>query len=204
MVRLDDIGKRYQRQWIFQGVNQHFEKGKSYALLGPNGSGKSTLMQIVSAILSPTVGKVHYDLAGQNLSADDIYRQLSFSAPYLELVEEFTLLELINFHRSFKPLVQGMSSDQLIQRVELQDARHKQIRNYSSGMKQRVRLGLALLTRSEIVLLDEPTNNLDVRGIDWYRALVQEHRADRLLIIASNQAHEYDFCEHQVNIQQWK
>lgn len=204
MVLLDDVGKRYQRQWIFQGVSLHIEDKQSYAILGPNGSGKSTLLQIISGILSPSEGRVSYQVDGQDVEADNIYKYLSYSAPYLELIEEFSLIELVNFHRSFKSFIDNVSSKELINRIGLSHAANKQIRHYSSGMKQRVRLGLAMLTESTLVLLDEPTNNLDNEGIEWYRALVQQYMGERLLLIASNQLHEYDFCANQVDIREYK
>ncbi len=199
-IELQNIGKRYRLEWIFKEVNYTFESGTAYAILGANGTGKSTLLQILAGSLLPTSGKVSYQLDGKPVESTDTYQYLSIAAPYLELIEEFSLLELVKFQLKFKPFINGLGVSDIIEHLQLSHAQHKRIAFYSSGMKQRVKLGLAVLSASPLVLLDEPTANLDVNVCEWYLEMVQQFAADKLLIIASNQPSEYSFCSHQLTI----
>ncbi len=201
---MSDIGKRYGYEWIFRGINFNFVSGQKYAILGPNGSGKSTLLQIIAGSLSPSVGKIRYCLQNAEISIDYIYRQLAWAAPYIELIEEFSLYEMFALHRQFKPFVNQLSVKEAISFAQLDHATHKPIRYFSSGMKQRAKLALAVLSDVPILLLDEPTVNLDRDGIAWYRDLIARYSTNRLLLVASNQPHEYDFCPHQIVVADFK
>ncbi|WP_262248730.1 ABC transporter ATP-binding protein [Parapedobacter soli] len=203
-VILEDIGRRFNRDWVFQHLNYRFTTGARYAVLGPNGSGKSTLLQVVSSALMPSAGRIEYRDQGQIIAPDDIYQYLSIAAPYLELIEEFTLSEQIRFHFAHKRFLGGFDEKLLIERLGLTHAQDKQIRYFSSGMKQRVKLGLACYADVPIVLLDEPTSNLDEEGVDWYLQLVAGTSANRLFLVCSNQAREYGFCEHTIKITDYK
>lgn len=199
LINLSGLGKRYNYDWIFRRLDYQFLPDRSYAILGHNGSGKSTLLSILSGYLSASEGRIRYQLQGRDLAVEDLFRHLSFTAPYQELIEEFTLTELIDYHARFKQL-RLPSTGALIERLYLQKARHKYIKDFSSGMKQRLKLGLAIYTESPLLLLDEPTTNLDQEGIDWYLEQVSANRKDRLVVVSSNIAHEYQFCEEQIRI----
>ncbi len=202
-VTLENIGKKFRKEWIFRNVNLRFQAGESYTFVGPNGSGKSTLLQVLSGILPQTEGDIVYKKANQVISVDDIYKEIVFAAPYLELVEEFTLLESIEFHYKFKKSTLK-SYDDLIELLNFSQHRDKAIKNFSSGMKQRLKLGLAFHSESDIILLDEPTSNLDTQGVEWYLSQIEKHTQNRLLIICSNQPHEYAFCKNIVDIRDFK
>ena len=204
-MRIDThgLGRRYGRQWIFRNLSYTFAPGSATAVLGPNGAGKSTLLTILAGQLLPTEGQVRYELAGRALPVTEVPRQLAYCAPYLELPEEFTLLELLAFHTRLKPLRPGVSVADLVDIMYLQRARHQAVRTFSSGMKQRLKLALALYAAAPLLLLDEPTTNLDATGAAWYRAQVTEaRRADptRLVVVSSNVEAEYGFCEAAVRI----
>lgn len=203
-VLLENAGKRFRNDWIFRRINYTFSPNNSYALLGPNGSGKSTLLQVLSGSLQPSVGKVLFNLGNKTLSADDVYQQVAWAAPYMELIEELSLAELIQFHAQFKPLMNQMSPKNVLERMELTHAANKQVRFFSSGMKQRAKLGLAVLSNTPLLLLDEPTTNLDAKGVAWYQQLIADFTTNRLVIVASNQAHEYQFCTQQLIIDDYK
>ncbi len=203
-IILEDIGRRFNRDWVFQHVNYRFTAGRSYAVLGPNGSGKSTLLQLVSSALTPSAGHIIYQRSGSAIDPDHIYRYLSIAAPYLELIEEFTLAEQIRFHFTHKAFLGGFDERSLIEFLGLGHARDKQLRHFSSGMKQRVKLGLACCADVPIVLLDEPTSNLDEDGIAWYLQVVAQTTANRLLLVCSNQEREYGFCNHTITITDYK
>lgn len=194
------LGKRFGRDWIFRDLTRTFRAGSAVALLGPNGSGKSTLLQTLAAYTLPSAGELTYALNGRNVRPDDVARYLTLCAPALELIEELTLAELVHFHTRFRPLRTGLSAPQFIDLLQLPHARHKLIRDFSSGMKQRVKLGLALYAEAPLLLLDEPTTNLDRNGVAWYHEHVAATVAGRLVLVSSNVEEEYRFCQEQLTV----
>jgi ABC-type multidrug transport system ATPase subunit len=203
-ISLENIGRRFNRDWIFRGIDYTFQSGKIYAILGPNGSGKSTLLQVLNGSLSPSTGKIDYFLEGKPVEIDAVYKHLSLAAPYLELIEEFTLSEMIDFHFKFKIFKSGIDKEGLIDLLSMPGSKNKLIKYFSSGMKQRLKLALAFCSDTPMLMLDEPTSNLDSQGVDWYLSLVQQFAQNRLTIICSNQEHEYSFCDEQLNISEFK
>jgi len=203
-IILNNVGKRYQYDWIFRAINCHFKSGKRYAILGPNGSGKSTLMRILSGHLTPSKGEIEFRNNNTALAKDAVYKSISYAAPYIELIEELTLKESIAFHRRFKPFIADVSEKDILNLLGFENAEEKQIRNFSSGMKQRLKLVLAICSESSVILLDEPTTNLDQQGMDWYLELIKRYAGDRLIIVASNVELDYRFCEEQLNILDFK
>lgn len=203
-ITLENIGRRFNRDWIFKGVTYNFNTGESYAILGPNGSGKSTLLQILNGSLGPSTGNISYKLNGESLEVEKVFNHLSLAAPYLELIEEFSLEEMIDFHFKFKPYKQGITKESIIELLSLPGSKTKLIRYFSSGMKQRLKLALAFCSDTPMLMLDEPTSNLDNQGVDWYLNLVEKFAAGRLTIICSNQEHEYSFCKHRLSISDYK
>jgi ABC-type multidrug transport system ATPase subunit len=203
-IILEHIGRRFNREWIFRNINYEFESGSSYAVLGSNGAGKSTLLQVISGSLSSSEGKISYLHGDTNIDQEKVYIQQSMVAPYFELIEEFTLTELIDFHFRFKKYRQGLNRQGVIELLGLKNAEFKAIKYFSSGMKQRVKLALAFCSDTAMLLLDEPASNLDQQGLDWYLSLASTFSSDRLLITCSNQEQEYSFCSHQINIADYK
>ena len=203
-ISLEHVGRRFNREWIFRDINYEFEGGGSYAILGANGAGKSTLLQVISGSLSSSEGTISYLNKDNKLDPDNIFEHLSLAAPYLELIEEFSLTEHIDFHFRFKKYRVGMDRDSLIELLGLKNAEFKAIKYFSSGMKQRVKLALAFCSDTGILLLDEPASNLDQQGLEWYLSLVGQFSSDRLLIICSNQEQEYSFCRHQIKVADYK
>jgi len=204
-ITLDKISRKFNYEWIFRNVDFEFEKGNAYAILGSNGSGKSTLLQIISGHLHPSEGSVIYRKNNKVISVDDFFRHVTFSGPYLELIEEFTLEEMLTFHFRFRKFRDNMDVNAVIDITGLARNRNKPIKYFSSGMKQRVRLATALLSVSDVVLLDEPAANLDRKAIEWYRNLISAHSADRIIIVCSNsQSDEHDFCKQSIVIDDYK
>lgn len=203
-ISLSDTGKRFNRDWIFRHFTYTFESGNSYAITGPNGSGKSTLLQVISGALHNNEGNIHYSTGDAHLPVEEVYRHVSICAPYLEVIEEMTLTEFLSFHQNFKPFLSGITVQEIISILRLDDAAGKQIRYYSSGMKQRVKLSQCIFSDAPLVLLDEPCTNLDSNGIELYHNLVDKYCRNRIVIVSSNDKVEYDFCQAIINIQDFK
>ena len=199
-VSLTDAGKRFNRDWIFRHFTYTFEKGNSYAITGPNGSGKSTLLQVLSGSMQLSEGNGQWSVSNGHIANEEVFKQVSLCAPYLEVVEEMTLKEFLEFHHHFKPLLSSTSIDHIISIIGLGEAINKQIRYYSSGMKQRVKLAQAIFSDTPFLLLDEPCTNLDTTGVELYHRLIDEYCHDRLVIVSSNDEVEYRFCGERINI----
>ena len=199
-IEATGLGKRYAREWIFRGLTHTFITGSATAILGPNGAGKSTLLNTLSGQQLPTTGTLHYQKQGRVVPVEEVPPLLAYAAPYLELIEELTLSELLHFHARFKPLRPGITQQRLVELMYLEKSRHKLVRDFSSGMKQRLKLALALYADTPLLLLDEPTTNLDRAGVAWYQEHVHATLANRTVLVSSNVPEEYSFCTQQLNI----
>jgi len=204
-ISLENLSKKYFKEWIFKNINYRFHSCQSYAIIGSNGSGKSTFLQILSGIIPATEGTINYRLNNSEISSEVVYRQLSIVAPYQGLIEELTLAELYKFHFSFKqPLDSNLTLELWLEKLNLIKESQKPIANFSSGMKQRVKLGLAFYTQNNLLLLDEPTSNLDQQGVAWYQSEIENVKKTTTLIICSKQPEEYLQCSNTIEMKQWK
>lgn len=203
-IELKDIAKRYRREWVLRQVNLTFDTTQSYAITGPNGSGKSTLLKILSGHLTPSKGKITFTNQDKPLPAEQIYQHLSYAAPYIDLIEEYTLLEALQFHQNFKKFIDNRQPKDIISLLGFEKAKDKPIRYFSSGMKQRLKLALAICSEAQLLLLDEPTATLDRQGVEWYQNLIREFAGNRLVIVASNVEEDFFFCKEKVNILDFK
>ena len=203
-IALEQLGKRFRYEWIFRNLNADLHPGERWAILGPNGSGKSTLLKILSGHLSPTKGYAHFTRHGKPVEPDAVYHNIAYAAPYIELIEEFTLEEALLFHSRLKPLPAGMDVGDLAELLELPGAAQKPLRMFSSGMKQRVKLALAICSNSSVLLLDEPTTNLDKTASLWFHQLLNRFAAGRLVVIATNEQADVEGCGHFLDIRDYK
>lgn len=204
VISLDRIGKRFRSQWIFRHVTLELRSGDSLAILGPNGTGKSTFLQIMGGLLQPTEGQIR--ISGDQsseMAGEDVIRQVSLSGPYLELPEELSLRELLGHHFRFRAIHPMLTLSELPSLWQLAQAADRPIKQYSSGMKQRVKLGLAICSSSPILLLDEPLTNLDDQGRDWYYELIKNYGQGRIQAIASNRTDETVFCGQFLHVQDY-
>lgn len=197
-IQLENIGKKYGKNWIFKNVNLNFKSGESYAILGNNGSGKSTLLKVISSQTAPNKGEISYE----GFDIEEVHQKISYCAPYIDLIEELSFKELLSFTERFKPFLPAYPKEKILSLFDFDE--NKWIKDYSSGMKQRVKLCLALLADVEVCLLDEPTSNLDEEGVEWYFSLLQNINVERTVIIASNIEREYQFCNHIIDIRDFK
>lgn len=205
-IELENAAKKYRQEWVLRNISIQLNSPGSYAVIGPNGAGKSTLLKLLSGYLTPSKGKVRFfDESNLPIQATDIYSKLSYTGPYVDLIEEFTLEEAIRFHIRFKPFLSGLTVDAVISEVlKMDKQRHKPVKYFSSGMKQRLKLALAVCADSPVLLLDEPTTNLDRQGALWYHALIQKYSGNRLLVIASNVEEDISFCREKIDILDFK
>ena len=203
-IQLEQTGKKYNREWIFRGLSFTFQAGKKYAIAGPNGAGKSTLLQTIAGSTVLSEGSIEYRLGDKILAPENAFKNLSICAPYLTLIEEMTALEFLTFHESFKSLMPGITPDTALEIIGLTSAANKQIRYFSSGMKQRIKLAQAIFSDVPVLFLDEPCTNLDETGYALYQSLIQNYASNKLIIVSSNDKLEYNFCEEVIDIKKYK
>lgn len=203
-ITLQQVGKRFNHHWIFRKVDAVLQSNVPVAITGANGSGKSTLLQVIGGAVEKSEGSMSWLHHGQPVPDEQQYPLLSFCTPYLELIEELTLLEMLQFHGRFKPWLPGLDANSIIALMGLEAATQKQIRAFSSGMKQRVKLAQSILSAAPVLLLDEPTSNLDTKGIDMYHQWMQQYTKDKLVLIASNDEQEISFCQQRISMAEYK
>ncbi len=192
------IHKKFRQEWIFKNLNYTFESGKSYAIIGHNGSGKSTLLKTLAQYSLPNKGNVVFEGISEN-----IHQLISFAAPYSELIEEFTLPELLAFLVNLEYLPADCDYDSFTAFIELQPDANKFIKNYSSGMRQKIKLGMALASNRPILCLDEPTSNLDESAKKWFFQALENQR-HKLILMASNEPAEINLCTEKLAIVDYK
>ncbi len=203
-IQLFDVGKRYRDGWVLKDLRGQFESGTRYAITGPNGSGKSTLLKMICGYLTPTVGRVTHLQNGKEIHRADIYRYISYAAPYTDLPEELTYGEVLNFYTRLKPLRSGVLLDELPELFGIEAPLTRHVQDFSSGMKQRLRIGLACVSDTPLLILDEPATNLDTKAVDHIARLIDRFAEDRLIIIASNDERDLVSCKRSLNVLDYK
>jgi ABC-type multidrug transport system ATPase subunit len=203
-ISLNQVGKRYQQHWVFKGLDYTFETGRQYAILGANGSGKSTLLRILAGMQHANKGTVAYQTSGRDIAPETVFSHVSYCAPGMDIIEEMSLTEFLSFHFTFKKIRQGFDVGKIIEAMGLQAVSHKFIHDFSSGMKQRVKLAQAFFTDTPLLLLDEPCSNLDLQGVQTYQEWLRQYAGDRLVIIASNDEREYEGVHATISMQDYK
>jgi len=203
-IQVQNLGKRFNRDWIFRDFTYTFLSGNIYAVTGPNGSGKSTLLQVLWGQMPASDGTLVYQQNDAAISVEDVFRHVTIATPYMELIEEFTLLEQLQFHVGLKKMRGDISIDEIIEKLQLSFARNKPIADFSSGMRQRLKLGLAFFTQADAIFLDEPGTNLDAQAFAWYLQNLRGLPANTLIIMASNQPSEYPENAHKIDILRYK
>lgn len=203
-IQVQNASKRFHQEWIFKNLNVDLSSGDTIAITGGNGSGKSTLLKCLSGAIQLTSGAIQYQSGAKQIAEEQWFRSLALATPYLELPEEFTLSEVLSFHFQFKNPLQNLSNADILEILGLEKHKSKTISQFSSGMKQRVKLALAIFSEVPFLLLDEPTTNLDKQGVTWYLELIQQFTPKRIVVICSNDPREYDFCEKKIAMEDFK
>lgn len=209
-IHLNQIGKKFGREWIFRKVEYQISPGEKLVILGGNGSGKSTLLQVICGFVSPNEGEIVYsklDITNKQstIQSNEVKNYIALASPYLQLIEDFTAFEMIEHVSGFKPFYNHLNANQILEIIELQHAKDKFIKQFSSGMKQRLRLGLAILANTPILLLDEPVSNLDKNAIQWYKNMLVNYAKERTVIVCSNAIEdEYFLCDKKLDVSNFK
>lgn len=200
-VRVEGLSKRFAAQWVFRRLAFEIPPSTHFAVTGPNGSGKSTLLKILAGALPASEGKIVYTSDQKEIRPEDIFRHLSFAAPYADLIEELTVPEAWRFHRKFRAMSpEAGTLDGFLAAMDYPFDPVVYIQSMSSGMKQRLRLAFALLTESALLILDEPTSNLDESGIAWFHKLLERRGEDRTVVIASNVQADLASCDGRLDL----
>jgi ABC-type multidrug transport system ATPase subunit len=204
-IQVANAGKKFGREWIFRKVNLEIKPAEKVVILGLNGSGKSTLLQAITGYLTLNEGSVTYTNSEQKVEDEQQYKLISLASPYLELVEDFTLQEQIEHAHIYKSFLNNLSIAQIVELSGLAAHKDKFIKLFSSGMRQRLKLTLAILADAPILFLDEPTTNLDATVIDWYKNMIATYASDKTIIVCSNSIKdEYTFCERVITMEDFK
>jgi ABC-type multidrug transport system ATPase subunit len=198
-ILVENLYKKFRQEFVIKSFSYNFQLGQSYAITGPNGSGKSTLLQLIAQYTLPNSGTVKMS----DIDSDLVYSQITYAAPYVELIEEYTLQEHLEILVKNTYLSRSITIDIFEDFIDLKPDRFKLIKNYSSGMRQKIKLGFALLSDRSVLLLDEPTTNFDEKAKQWFFDKLENQRR-KLIVLASNEAREIEFCTHKISILDFK
>lgn len=193
VLQLDSIGKQFGGHWLFRNLNLQIEPGNGLAITGPNGSGKSTLLHCLAGLVRPDLGQMKWN--------ESPIGRPAMASPGMELPGEFTLKELLDFHFTLNPMLGGYHPMEELEAAGLRAKASLQVQYYSAGMTQKLRLVLALLSESSLLLLDEPHSHLDAHGQNWFQNLLAKVSTGRCLVIASNDSAEYSLCRKTLGLQ---
>jgi ABC-type multidrug transport system ATPase subunit len=197
-LRINNLSKKFNDQWVLKSVNLNIYPYEKIAILGANGTGKSTLLKIIAGFLYFDSGEIEWTDADQNKSEI----QFSYSAPYIDLFEQLTIQEHLEFHFKQKALLEGITLQEVMDLSDLNAHKHKTLKQLSSGIKQRFKNALAIFSSGQVLFLDEPTTNLDEENIRLYQTLLKDHSKQKMVLIASNNSVEYDFiCNKEFRIE---
>ncbi|MEO6132429.1 MAG: ATP-binding cassette domain-containing protein [Saprospiraceae bacterium] len=200
-LSIQKLSKAFNQKQVFHDLSFDIQEGARFAITGSNGAGKSTLLKILSGGMLPSSGKIIFSHDGKNIREQDVFRQVHFVAPYNSVIEELTLKELFQLHKSLGLLSKYIHFQKWFPILEYSFNPDQPIKSYSSGMKQRVKLGLVLPDDRPLLLLDEPTSNLDAKGKSWFFSLVQQLNDSQTLVIASNDQAEISYCSTGINLE---
>lgn len=199
-ITLDRLGKRFGKQWIIRGLIQKLEPGKTYSVVGSNGSGKSTLMRLLAGWSKADEGQVLWSKDGSSIPKELWPKHLAWTGPYVLFPEELELDSFLDVHLKLSSLIESMDRQGLLKEIELEKHQNKAIKEFSTGMRQRLSLALAIHSQRQVLLLDEPTSNLDARWQQWLWDALKKVAANRILVVAGNQRDEIEFGEVRISL----
>ena len=194
-IKFENVSKKFGAKKVIKNFSKSFKR-KKYAIVGDNGSGKSTLLQLISNLMTPSDGKIIYSLEDIEIDQELFIKKIIFSAPYQKLVEELTVKEFLIFHYKFRDYIKNPLT--ILSEFGLENFKNTQIKNLSSGSEQKLKLLISFNTKADFILLDEPTTNLDRKGIAIYTKTIKKYSKDKGIIIATNREKDIVFDETEV------
>lgn len=202
-ISLSGIGKKFGSRFIFRDIDLTIDQGERIALNGSNGSGKSTLLKIISGYLTPYSGKIIWKGPQGEIERENVAQHITYAAPYLDLIDRFSLRENVDFFCRMKSLQSGLVANDVVEQSGLKHASETLVQDLSSGMRQRLKLSLAFMSDSAVILLDEPLSNLDNKGYNWYSEMAARYLGNRIAVVCSNNvSQETAFCSRFFNIEE--
>lgn len=197
IIKISNLSHHFNFNYLFKEISCTINSGDRFAVLGPNGSGKSTFLRIILGQLKGAEGQVSYHDGSDLMDHAIVYKRIMLVSPALDLIEDFTLIEQMQFHFNLVKIKQGYSIDSIIDSINMAKQKDKYLKNFSSGMLQRLKLALAFYTDVDVLLLDEPTSNLDQTWINWYQEEIKKLK-NQSIVVASNDEREYAFCDQKI------
>jgi heme exporter protein A len=204
-VEAVELNKSFGRRLIFNDLQFKFNQAGVYGISGPNGSGKSTLVKIVAGIIGASKGKIIHKLNDKDIDEEHLHNHIGFVSPYLVLYEEFSTYENLELFSEIRGVKFNQERvDYLLNKFLLFKRKDDLLKTYSSGMKQRVKFIFALMHSPQLLILDEPTSNLDDEGKSSVYELVKEEGRNNIVLIASNENHDLELCSEIVYLEKYK
>ncbi|MDY0083247.1 MAG: ABC transporter ATP-binding protein [Ignavibacteriaceae bacterium] len=204
-LEAQQLNKSFGRRLIFNDLNIKFDKPGVYGISGPNGSGKSTLVKIIAGILSASKGKIIHLLDGKTIAEENLHNHIGFVSPYLVLYEEFSTLENFKIFADIRGIEFNKERvDYLLNKFLLYKRKDDLLKTYSSGMKQRMKFIFALMHLPQLIILDEPTSNLDEEGKNSVYEIVREESKTNIIIVASNEKNDLELCSEIILLEKYK
>ena len=196
----NNLKKVFNRRSIFDDVSFKVVSGQTLLITGPNGSGKSTLVSIISGVLTASAGNVDAKVDGTDVG-ETMYRAIGLVSPYLQMYEEFSPRENLEFVLSARGLNDLRGRIQpLLEELQLKGRIDDPVRTYSSGMKQRVKFAFALIHQPPVLILDEPMSNLDAKGIEMVKGIMDAQRQQGILVVATNDVTDVRVYDQRIDL----
>ena len=200
-LSVEKVSKNFGRKKILRDISFELSSGMSAAVVGPNGSGKTTLLRVICGLIRPSQGEIRYIENNHPIPQKIFYKTMGLVGPYLELYEELTASENLLFFARMKRIQNAPAKISfLMDRLNLTGNEDEQVKNYSSGMRQRLKYVFALIGEPEILILDEPTSNLDKDGIDRVYDIMSEQKKTKILLLATNEQTDLQYGDFQVDV----
>lgn len=200
-IKASSVCKKFNERSVLKNIHFEISSGQSLAITGHNGSGKTTLVRIISGLISPSEGSVQYYQNSNPIEPENIHFFIGLVGPYLQLYHNLTALENLTFFSKIRGL--GSNRSKILELMALMGLKGREldhIKNYSSGMLQRLKYAFALLHEPEILLVDEPTSNLDVAGSAIVYDILKQQMESKILIVATNNPEESRLGQKRIHV----
>lgn len=200
-LQVNSLSKIFGRRIIFDNINFNLSEKKIFGITGANGSGKSTLVKIIAGIIEPSKGKVIHKFNGEEILPEKLHSYIGFCAPYLVLYDEFSAWENLNYTSKIRGIsFQKAKAELFLNQFKLFERKDDLLKTYSSGMKQRLKFIFSLIHSPKLIILDEPTSNIDDEGKESVFKIIEEESKENIIIIASNEKSDIRLCSETLNL----